>query len=239
MQQRLFAEAKARSTYPEAQTTTGGLEGVPGSYPQLYVNTTTPEPAPVSQMTPSSIYTELSARSDVLPIHPLPVPPVSSDFSPHVISSGTELSEQTEGGAPVTTAAAETSATAAGTQQVLDFRRISMSQPVIVLYNGIQHMVSWQALVSHVATLSQFSQQQQQQDSGNVGGELASQQMPVGAFDHSFMQPSFPEAAEGMTLAPMAIVSQGALNDMPMSTEALFGGAASSDMQQNSSHERD
>ena len=202
MQQKLFADAKARSNSfqdPHASSTVleekTFMEGVtPESLTrmgQISVSDTSMHPTSITRPMPSSIYAELAARSDVLPIHPLPVSPIASDFKPNVINSVAQPIEQND-----TEMASETDP-AAKQQPVLDFRHIAMSQPVIILHDGRQHLVSWQTVLSQVARLPQLSQQPLE----NLPAGECSIQMPVTSYDQA-MQPSFPDSIPAATLTP-------------------------------------
>lgn len=211
MQQKLFADAKARSnsfqdsqnsapfteeTHPDAFLSNTAAD-VSSRLNQSYQGAT--EAVSGGQQITSSLFAELSARSDILPIHPLSAPPISSEFRPQVITSATNPVE----GGMVTE----------GAQEVLDLRHIAMSQPVIVLQNGVQHLVSWQTLLSQVAMLPQFSHQ-----SDGGGGEF-SIQMPTATPHGLGMQPSFPEPHYVDTVPHSgAMPLTGMPNEMVMST---------------------
>ena len=201
MQQKLFADAKARSNsfqdphassaVLEEKTLTEGIS--PESLTrlgQISASDTSLHPASATRPMPSSIYAELSARSDVLPIHPLPMSPIASDFKPNVINSVVHPIEQND-----TEMASEVDP--AAKQPVLDFRHIAMSQPVIILHDGRQHLVSWQTVLSQVARLPQLSQQ----PSENLSSADCCIQMPVTSYDQA-MQPSFPDSIPATSLAP-------------------------------------
>jgi len=206
MQQQLFAEAKARSnSFQESQHSIAMEASHPSEVHPSYLQTEAP--ARLRQLhphsasleavisTPSSIYTELAGRRDILPIHPLPTSPIASEFRPQIITSATLPMTATH---PMECSEAEKVDVASSLQpQVLDFRHISMSQPVIVLHNGVQHLVSWQTLLSQVAMLPQFSQEQME---NNAPGDF-SLQMPVTMSHMPAMQPSFPESLHVESLA--------------------------------------
>lgn len=190
LQQQLFADARARSSSFNEHHSFASDNPTRESHPS------TDNPSSVSGTSPfitqnTSLFSELSARKDILPIHPLPVPPISSDFQPNVILSNLgrfELPSVSSSPPPQTT--------------VSEFPVLDLSQPVILLQDGVQHPVSLQMLLSHVEALqqqlNQVQQQQQQvvQIPDSIPQVDCSMQVPVIGSQIPALQPSFPDSIQ-------------------------------------------
>eukprot|EP00210_Caulerpa_lentillifera_P002111 g2026.t1 len=207
MQQQLFADARARSnSLQEHHTyvTENPVRETPVSHETC---------SPSTGVSPhilqnSTIYSELSARADILPIHPLSVPPISSDFQPNVISSNlVDFEIPVNSTSPV-------QQTMGSDHQVLD-----LTQSVILLQDGVQHPVSIQTLLSQVggmlpqvstntaAAAAAVQQQQVVQIPDSLPSVDYSFQVPMGS-QMPTMQPSFPESIQTSSPQTMDLTNE-------------------------------
>lgn len=187
VQQKLFAEAKARSgSFQESQPFIRREESYLSEAGSITFSDNANPFAVLLASEPTSVFTELASRSDVLPIRHLPVPQFHSDFTPPVINATSFPLEPRESEQTI-------EEPLSAPTEALDFRHLPLSQPVIVLHNGVQHVVSWHMLLSQVELLSSSQPQIEK-------GEFPMQMPNTTGVSH-VIQPSFPERIESMQSA--------------------------------------